>query len=330
MEHYTETNKIRNALKPLFLLSEYVSMCSLGLNKNNKQTHMKLSREGFISTLIILGFYIYSILWSFKWVESMSTGMDIFANIGNALQMLSGTVCVIAVIIEKIFYGKLVPEWYYELIRIDQGLKLFSGLMFNYRKMRVVITTLLSFALMTLAIIFCTSTIIMYLVGGFVSVYHVNLIVTPTLYAFLSTLRFISNMYLIRDRISNANMLLRIYHNDNELSKIYTSSNPSSNRLVNIEKIYKKCHCVVQSISEYCSLLETSNFINELVSVVNCLSILLMTMFTIFYIIYNPVSSMPVIKYASFMAMTVCLGFMHVLLLYLIRISTNCTIQVIN
>lgn len=94
------------------------------------------------------------------------------------------------------------------------------------------------------------------MVEGFVSVYHVNLIVTSTLYAFLSTLRFISNMYLIRDRISNANMLLKNYHNDNEMSKIYTSSNPSSKRLVNIEKIYEKCHCVVQSISEYCSYLK--------------------------------------------------------------------------
>lgn len=325
--NFIRQREVRNALKPLFLLSEHISMCPLSLSNGNSKniSYMRLSRKGLLSSIVLMIFYLYCYYESYKMITIIKDiGMDIFTIIGNSLQVLSGTVSVATVVLEIILCGKYIPKWFYKLCSTDQELDCFRRTKYNYQYLCILNGILISIALIILFALFCISSVVTYLVTGYVAIYNMNLIILPNLHSFLSTLRYISKLYLISQRIANANVFMGNIQKDIMWHKRIVNNE----MWTSLETLEKKTHCVLKNTGDYYDLFEMTSKMNELVNVITCLSLLIMTMFTCFYTIYNPLANMPMIRYLSFFAMCTAFGFMHFLLFYLLTLSTKCTLQV--
>lgn len=96
---------IRDALKTLFVLSEYISMCSLSPSNKQRSQSFRLSNKGFLCSILIHIFYLYCIKETYYIFESSkSVGMDIFAVIGSLLQIIIGAITLIILFLEKLLF----------------------------------------------------------------------------------------------------------------------------------------------------------------------------------------------------------------------------------
>lgn len=196
-----------------------------------------------------------------------------------------------------------------------------------YKKLSSVIIMFISFAFLVLLIMLSVSAIVMYLALGQININNVFMLIIPWVHIFLSTLRFISYIYLIHKQIVKMNIFLtslKLYiDNSNKLKINLYRSNKG-------EKLDRTLHRALKNICDFCDLFEMSGEISEMMVVVNWLSVLVMTMFSMFYIIYNPINFMEILRYASFIATMACMIFMHILNLYLIKTAANFAVQVSN
>lgn len=297
---------IRSSLGPLFLLSKHMGMCSF-----NFSNVFELCKSGLLTSILIFGYYFYCCYAVIEFSLAHYEENDILGFIGQALQTISGFIYITAVFLECVNYNNLANRWFRKLSMIQKAFKI------DYKHLRKSVNSYLIVGLFNLLMMIFLN-IIFNLDNPMIGLHMVNIMTIPMCESILSSLRYICCLQLISKKTSTINYLLirNIQHTNNKVK------NPRKIIAGNKYPLY------LNEIYELLDLFDESSKINGFTNAANYLSILLMTIFTVYFLMGFQKLENIILKSVVMSVMSFWFFYAHILFLYVIHCAVYCMMEV--
>lgn len=313
---------VYDSLKPLFILSEYVSMFSPYPWKENNASCTQNIKSGFICSVILLCYYLYCLqcaIWNF--IRKYDPA-DLLFFVGQILEILIGGVCILSSLIENAFYRKVIPKWFLELNTVDFEIERLTTKIISNKKLRNVFMKLLLIGLLIFWIEVALNILLHYLPSGKILLYPAVIVAMPMVYSLFSILRFASSLYLIRERT----FIIKNFLAQTMTSSLKEYSAPSKKRkLIKWDNNLRRAFVNADHLYE---LLEVSSEINGAMNVTYSLSVMVMTTFNAFFFLTYVFHPNFIINLAAIIIISLWFAYVISLLFYMVFLASDCAFQV--